>query len=149
MAQGPGKAAYTAAENMRKTKRYPEAIEKYDEAIRLEKENYRYLFARGKCYYEMKDYSLAISTLEQTVEINPDFTPAYSLLALNFLKSGDEANAIFNYDQAFKHESKPERKVQYKMQVVKYYMKNGFTIAIPNLYGKLGCHKQQNEQSNS
>lgn len=125
--QGPGKTAYSAAENMRKSKRYAEAIEKYDEAIRLEKENYRYLFARGKCYYEMKDYPLAISSLEQTTEINKEFTPAYSLLALSFLKNGDQANAIYNYDQAFRYENNPERKVQYKMQVVKYYMKTGDT----------------------
>lgn len=112
---------------MRKSKRYAEAIEKYNEAIRLEKENYRYLFARGKCYYEMKDFPLAISSLEEAVSVNREFTPAYSLLALSFMKNGDEANAMFNYDQAFKYESNPERKVQYKMQVVKYHIKSGDT----------------------
>jgi tetratricopeptide (TPR) repeat protein len=127
MGQGPGKTAFSAAENMRKAKRYAEAIEKYDEAIRLEKENYRYLFSRGKCYYEMKDYRNAISSLEEAVGVNREFTPAYSLLALSFLKNGDEANAMFNYDQAFKYETNPERKVQYKMQVVKYHMKSGDT----------------------
>ena len=35
-AQNPGKAAYMKAENLRKSKRYQEAIAKYEEAIRLD-----------------------------------------------------------------------------------------------------------------
>ena len=48
MAQSPGRQAFMKAENLRKGKRYQEAIESYDEAIRLEPGNYRYYFSKGK-----------------------------------------------------------------------------------------------------
>ncbi len=124
-AQGnPGKAAYMKAENLRKSKRYQEAIAQYEEAIRLEDNNYRYYFSRGKCYYAMKDYDLALSSFEETVELKKDFVFAYTLIAKIYRKKGDNANAVYYYDMASKAEGDPKRKVGYKMEAVKLLLRD-------------------------
>jgi tetratricopeptide (TPR) repeat protein len=126
-AQGPGKASYIAAENLRKSKRYQEAIDKYDEAIKLEAGNYRYYFSRGKCYYAMKEYDLALSSFEETVEYKKDFVFAYTLIAKIYRKKEDLANAIYYYDLAFQNEQDPKRKVGYKMEAIKLLLQQDKT----------------------
>lgn len=125
--QGPGKSAYIQAENLRKSKRYQEAITKYDEAIRLEAGNYRYYFSRGKCYYAMKDYDLALSSFEESVEYNKENVFAYTLIAKIYRRKEDLANAVYYYDLAFKNENNPKRKVGYKMEAVKILLTQGKT----------------------
>ncbi len=124
MAQNPGKAAYMQAENLRKGKRYQEAVAKYEEAIRLEDSNYRYYFSRGKCYYAMKEFDLALSSFEETVELKKDFVFAYTLIAKIYKKKGDNANAVYYYDMASKAEGDPKRKVGYKMEAVKLLLRD-------------------------
>lgn len=125
--QGPGKAAFIKAENLRKSKRYSEAVESYDEAIRQEPENYRYHFSKGKCYYAMKDYDLALSSFEETVNYKKDFVFAYTLIAKIYRKKDEKANAIYYYDLAFQYEDDPKRKVGYKMEAVKLLLQDGKT----------------------
>lgn len=125
--QGPGKAAYQQAENLRKGKRYPEAIAKYDEAIKLEAGNYRYFFARGKCYYEMKEYDLALSSFEESIEYKKDNVFAYTLIAKIYRKKNDNANAVYYYDLAFQNEQDQQRKVGYKMEAIKLLLQDGKT----------------------
>ena len=73
---------------------------KYDEAIRLEPGNYKYYFQRGKCQYTMKDVEMAINSFKATVQYQPNFTPAYSLLAKIYKTENDFDNAIYYYEQA-------------------------------------------------
>ena len=125
--QGQGKASYITAENLRKAKRYNEATSKYDEAIKLEPGNYRYYFSRGKCYYAMKEYDLALSSFEETVEYKKDFVFAYTLIAKIYRKKGDTPNAIYYYDLAFQNEQTPKRKVGYKMEAIKLLLQENKT----------------------
>jgi tetratricopeptide (TPR) repeat protein len=127
LGQGPGKNAYMQAENLRKTKRYAEAVQKYDEAIKLEAGNYRYFFARGKCYYEMKEYDLALSSFEESIEYKKDNVFAYTLIAKIYRRKNDNANAVYYYDLAFQHEQDPKRKVSYKMEAIKLLLQDGKT----------------------
>ncbi len=126
-AQGAGKASYIQAENLRKSKRYQEAIDKYDEAIKLETGNYRYYFSRGKCYYAMKEYDLALASFEETVEYKKDFVFAYTLIAKIYRKKEDLPNAIYYYDLAFQNEQDPKRKVGYKMEAIKLLLQQNKT----------------------
>ena len=127
LAQGPGKASYINAENLRKAKRYQEAVAKYDEAIKLEAGNYRYYFSRGKCYYAMKEYDLALSSFEETVEYKKDFVFAYTLIAKIYRRKEDLPNAIYYYDLAFQNEQDPKRKVGYKMEAIKLLLQQNKT----------------------
>lgn len=127
LGQGPGKASYQSAESLRKSKRYAEAIPKYDEAIKLETGNYRYYFARGKCFYEMKDYDLALASFEESIEYKKDNVFAYTLIAKIYRKKNDNANAVYYYDLAFQNEQDPKRKVGYKMEAIKLLLQDGKT----------------------
>lgn len=127
MAQSPGRSSYMKAENLRKSKRYEEAIASYQEAIKLEPGNYRYYFSQGKCYYAMKNYDLALSSFEETVEYKKDFVFAYTLIAKIYTKKGEDANAIYYYDLAFQNEGDPKRKVGYKMEAIKLLLQDGKT----------------------
>jgi len=115
IAQGPGQASYLQAENLRKQNNCRDAIQKYDEAIRLEPGNYKYYFQRGKCQYTMKDIDMAIASFKATVDYQPNFTPAYSLLAKIYKTQSDFDNAIYYYEQAARYESNTKRKVQYQL----------------------------------
>ncbi|MEM0996989.1 MAG: tetratricopeptide repeat protein [Bacteroidota bacterium] len=127
LAQGAGKGAYIQAENLRKSKRYQEAIAKYDEAINLEPNNYRYFFSRGKCYYAMKDFDQALVSFEESVEYNKENVFAYTLIAKIYRRKEDLPNAVYYYDLAFKNEKDPKRKVGYKMEAVKLLLSQGKT----------------------
>ncbi|MEM6771464.1 MAG: tetratricopeptide repeat protein, partial [Bacteroidota bacterium] len=127
LAQGAGKGAYIQAENLRKSKRYQEAIAKYDEAIILEPNNYRYFFSRGKCYYAMKDFDQALVSFEESVEYNKENVFAYTLIAKIYRRKEDLPNAVYYYDLAFKNEKDPKRKVGYKMEAVKLLLSQGKT----------------------
>lgn len=122
-AQGPGNASYLQAENLRKQNNCRDAIMKYDEAIRLEPGNYKYYFQRGKCQYTMKDVEMAINSFKATVQYQPNFTPAYSLLAKIYKTENDFDNAIYYYEQAARYENNSKRKVQYQLLLVNLLLK--------------------------
>lgn len=121
--QGPGQQSYVQAENFRKQNNCRDAIAKYDEAIRLEPGNYKYYFQRGKCQYTMQDIDAAIQSFKSTIEYQPNFTPAYSLLAKIYKTQNDNTNAIYYYEQAAKYESNTKRKVQYQLLLVNLLLK--------------------------
>ncbi|MEL6653159.1 MAG: tetratricopeptide repeat protein, partial [Bacteroidota bacterium] len=122
-AQGPGRRAYLMGENLRKQNKCKEAIQQYDEAIRLEPANYKYYFQRGKCEYNLKDYESAKTSFKSTVEYQPGFTPAYSLLAKIYKNEKDNDNAIYYYQEAARNENNNSRKVQYKLLLVNLLLK--------------------------
>ncbi|MCB9231808.1 MAG: tetratricopeptide repeat protein [Bacteroidia bacterium] len=126
-AQNPGKAAYVQGENLRKQNKCDEAVLKYQEAFKLEPENYRYSFAEGKCYYKLKQYDLAISAFEKTASAKPDFTAAYSILAKIYTRQKDYGKAIEYYDLAAKYEDNKDRKVSYKLLIVQMLLQDGKT----------------------
>ena len=123
MGQGPGHQSYIQAENFRKQNNCRDAIMKYDEAIRLEPGNYKYYFQRGKCQYTMKDIEAAIQSFKATVDYQPNFTPAYSLLAKIYKTQEDFDNAIYYYEQAARYEQNTNRKVQYQLLLVNLLLK--------------------------
>jgi tetratricopeptide (TPR) repeat protein len=127
MGQGAGKNAFAQAESLRKGKRYQEAIVKYDEAIKLEAGNYRYHFSRGKCYYEMKEFDLALSSFEESIEYKKDNVFAYTLIAKIYRRKNDNVNAVYYYDLAFQYEQDPKRKVSYKMEAIKLLLQDNKT----------------------
>ena len=122
-AQGPGRAAYLAAENMRKQNRCNDAIVKYDEAIRLEPSNYRYYFSRGKCEYQLKEFDKAKQSFKLTVDYRNDYSPAYSLLAKLYKNEKNYDEAVYYYDQAARYERSNSKKIQYKLLLINILLK--------------------------
>jgi tetratricopeptide (TPR) repeat protein len=124
-AQGPGAAFFKKAEDLRKQKQYPAAVEQYNLAIKAEGTNPRYHFGLGRCYNSMQEYDNAILSFQAAVDNKSDFTSAYVMLANCYKKKNDNANAIYNFDQAFNYEKEPSKKITYKMEMVKLLLKEG------------------------
>ena len=122
-AQGPGRRAYLEAENFRKQNKCVDAIDKYNEAIKLEPTNFKYYFQKGKCEYKQKDYEAAKESFKNTISYKKNFTPGYSLLAKLYKNEKDYDNAIYYYEEAARYESDANRKVQYQLLLVNLLLK--------------------------
>lgn len=117
--QTPGYASYTAGEGLRRQNNCSQAIQKYDEAIKLEPGNYRYYFAKGKCYSKLNQDDQALTAYLQCVEFKPDYTSAYTLIARLYQKKKEYDNAVSYYNLAFLNEKDPGKKLNYKLNAVK------------------------------
>lgn len=123
LAQGPGRASFEKAENYRKQNKCKEAINSYNEALRLEPSNYKYYFMMAKCQLQLKYYDEAKTSLEATVEYQPKFTSAYSLLAKIYKGEEDYDQAIYNYEQAVRWSGDKRKKIQFELLLVNLLIK--------------------------
>ncbi|MDW3649786.1 MAG: tetratricopeptide repeat protein [Bacteroidia bacterium] len=122
-AQGPGRAYFEKGENFRKQSKCKEAIDSYNQAIRQEPSNYKYYFMMAKCQLQLKYIEEAKNSLEATVEYQPKFTSAYSLLAKIYKEEEDYDQAIYNYEQAARWSSDKRKKIQYELLLVNLLIK--------------------------
>ncbi|MEM8892726.1 MAG: tetratricopeptide repeat protein, partial [Bacteroidota bacterium] len=121
--QGPGRAYFEKGENFRKQSKCKEAIDSYNQAIRQEPSNYKYYFMMAKCQLQLKYIEEAKNSLEATVEYQPKFTSAYSLLAKIYKGEEDYDQAIYNYEQAARWSSDKKKKIQYELLLVNLLIK--------------------------
>ncbi|GAB4418892.1 MAG: hypothetical protein OHK0039_30810 [Bacteroidia bacterium] len=117
-AQSPGTKAFNQAEALRKQNKFQEALLQYDEAIRLEPTNHKYYFQRGKCEASLQRPDMAIASFKTAVDYQPDFTPAYSMLAKTYKEQDDNDQAIYYYEQAVAYERDASRKMQYLLLLI-------------------------------
>ena len=57
--------------------RYEQAIEDYDQAIRLNPEDADAYYNRGIVYYELGQLERAIEDYDEAIRLNPEYTKAY------------------------------------------------------------------------
>ncbi len=128
---GPGKNAYKQGEAYRKSKQFIEAVQKYDEAIKLEPSNARYYYKKGYCQIRQNPPSIdgAIESFNLATTNKKDYSEAYAALGRIYyndkLGKKDISRAIQNFNSAFQYEQDNNKKVNYKLMVVKILMKEG------------------------
>lgn len=91
-------------------KQYDEALSDFNVVIeRLPSIAYQAYYFRGNVYQEQGDFDQAIADYKKTIQINPNFTEAYSALAsaldnrgLTYLEKGYFDKAISDYTEAIK-----------------------------------------------
>jgi tetratricopeptide (TPR) repeat protein len=127
IAQAPGRGSFIEGENMRKQNRCDDAINKYNQAISVEPDNFKYFFARGKCEYRLKRFDDAKESFKSTVQIRADYSPAYSLLAKLYKNENNVDEAVYYYEQAARYERSNARKVQYKLLLINLLLKEDRT----------------------
>lgn len=131
-AQGAGKQAYRAAEELRKQNQCEEAIGAYELAIKLEPANFRYYFQKGRCELKLNAHEAAKQSFRRAIEFQPDYPPAYSMLAKVYRLEKDYENAIYFYKEAANFEQRPDRKLQYCVLLVNLMLQQGDLQAARN-----------------
>jgi tetratricopeptide (TPR) repeat protein len=82
-------------------KKYTQAIEDYNEAIKIEPENVDAYISRGIAYSSMGDHEKAISDYEKAISIDPSNVDAYYAMGFTqTLIKGKKQEAIENYQKA-------------------------------------------------
>jgi len=115
----PGMKHVLKAEALKKVRNYQGALLEYDNAIRLEPDNYEYWLRKGNIYVLMKDWTNAVTSLNKVVEIKPDYLKVYMILRKIHLKNRNIDAAIHVLNQAFTHDPDPKNKIRYKTEIIK------------------------------
>jgi len=77
-----GEASFNSAMELYASKKYVDAMKEFNEALKLEPNNYEYYYNRGVLRYKaFKDYPGAIADFKKVIELNDDYPGIYSELA--------------------------------------------------------------------
>jgi tetratricopeptide (TPR) repeat protein len=113
--QAPAKEALTLMRN----KAFDQALDKINEAIRLEPSNSQYYFIKGQCEVQLKKFAEAKSSFTDAVSKNKGNTKAYLMLAKLSIKDKDENTAIRYLNDAYENEQNMSKKIAYKLYVIR------------------------------
>jgi tetratricopeptide (TPR) repeat protein len=84
---------------LRISKDYVEAEKLITKAIEIEHHPYAYNIL-GRIYFDQHKYTDAISSFNQAIQLNHNFTPAYLNLGAVYLESGNLSAALFSFTKA-------------------------------------------------
>lgn len=105
---------------LRKKKSYVEALDQFDKAVLADPKNYRYIYWKGNTHLMLNDHTRAIAALETCIKMKDDHVPAYVGLAECYKHQKDVQKVVDNFNHAFVYESDSEKKIEYKIQAIKY-----------------------------
>lgn len=114
-----GKAAYQEAEQYRKNKQFDLALQKYDEAIRLEPTKAVYHVRKGDVLVQLKRQPEAIQAYQKALELNPGLSAVYTRLARIYIQQKNYAAAVDVLNQAYAKEQDVSKKLLYKTNVIR------------------------------
>jgi len=81
-------------------KKYPDAIEMFNQAIEISPLEPEYYIYRGLSRYYLQDYKEAIIDFTRTIEIQPDYAEAYNLRGIARGDLGDKTGACEDWYKA-------------------------------------------------
>ena len=87
------------------TKMYPEAIEQYQKALKIDPKNNRATLLLGLCYAQSGDLDNALPYMQKAAKNNPSYTSFYNL-GLIYSVRGESTEAIAAFDHALKLDPK-------------------------------------------
>jgi Tfp pilus assembly protein PilF len=95
-------ASFSSGDAARNQGNYDQAIDDYNEAIRVEP-NYPVIYnSRGLAYYKKGDYDRAIADYTRALTIDPNFADAYANRGAAYLAKGDYDRAIADCGEAIR-----------------------------------------------
>jgi len=84
--------------------RYEEALENYNEYLRLKPRHIKSLYNRGRCYEALGRYEEAVEDYQKVLKLDPKNTNALLSIGKNFYRQDNYEQAVFFYDKALKLE---------------------------------------------
>jgi tetratricopeptide (TPR) repeat protein len=82
--------------------KYKEAVESYNQALKLFDQNDYVYYNRGNAYRKLKDYKAAITDYTQAIRLNPNNTYAYLYRGVSYQASEQSDLAIADYTTLIK-----------------------------------------------
>jgi tetratricopeptide (TPR) repeat protein len=95
---------YSIAWSLHQLRRYEEAIDRYNQVISLEPENYQAWYNRGNAFYKLERSSEAIASYNQAVAIKPDHYESWYSRGNVLVTLQRYQEAIASYDRALRYE---------------------------------------------
>ncbi|KAF4542527.1 Tetratricopeptide TPR-1 [Lasiodiplodia theobromae] len=83
-------------------KQFPEAIEKFSQAIEIDPSNHVLYSNRSACYASLRDFDNALKDAEKTTEIKPDWSKGWARKGAALHGKGDLVTAVDAYEEAVK-----------------------------------------------
>jgi tetratricopeptide (TPR) repeat protein len=81
---------------------YKTAIHHYNQALKLNSEDFKIYYKRGLSHYQIGDYERAVADYTQVIQINPYYGKVYTKIGLARYQLGDYEEAIADYTQAIR-----------------------------------------------
>jgi tetratricopeptide (TPR) repeat protein len=126
-AQHEGLSYYVDGENLRRAGQHDKAIAEFNKAIQREPANYKYIYSKAVSEFQTRKIDAALNSVNNVIKLKDDFVSAYLLAAKIYQTKNEIDRALFFYDQAFKYEEDIDKKVGYKLLVMrKLTEKNDF-----------------------
>ena len=91
-----------------KNQDYNSALEKFNEAIKINPNYYSAYYERGKIYYELKKYDKALADFQKVLKIDPHFARTYGKIGEVYYNLKDYPNALENLNQAIRIENEED-----------------------------------------
>lgn len=109
---------YVEATNLVNKKEFDKALQKFDDAIRLDGTNHKFYHEKAKLQFRLKRPDDAVKTMKKAIETREDHLESHEFLAryYNYAKKYEEA--IIYYDNSFKYAESKEDKVKFKIKIV-------------------------------
>ncbi len=115
-----GMAAFKEGENYRKNKQYDLALQKYEEAIRIEPTKYQYYVRKGDVLIQLKRPNEGIEAYQKALELNPGAEIVYARLARVYSTQKNYAAAIDILNQAYTKVQDVNKRLKYKLLAIRY-----------------------------
>ncbi|MCX7945136.1 MAG: response regulator [Deltaproteobacteria bacterium] len=113
------KNLYNSAVRLYKEGDIDGAIYQFKKGIEKDNFYYRLHYGLALCYQSKKEDYMAISELEKTVELKPDFLPALKALALLYQQKGFRNKAVEAWERALNVASDEETRTKIKEYLIK------------------------------
>ena len=124
------------ADNFLKQRNYQGAILEYDNAIRLEPNNYQFWVMKAQVYTTNKDVRNAIKCFEKVIELKDNYSRAYVSLHKLYMQEKNIDKAVTALDEACQYESDQKLKATYRNEIIKILYKE-------EQFAKAGRHIQE------
>ncbi len=124
-AQHEGLSYYVDGENLRRAGQHDKAILEFNKAIQREPANYKYLYSKAVSEFQTRKIDAALNSVNMVIKIKDDFVSAYVLAAKIHQSKNEIDRALYFYDQAFKYEEDMDKKVGYKLMIMRKLTEKG------------------------